>query len=175
MGGTQPHLHLPLSSEVGAQPQLHHPPNSRAECSVAFSPVGELEVAGTADDGYLIHVEKTKGGKSMGLELGIVKNVGFGDWTSGGLKVKKVRGGLVREWNWWHTTKVRTGDIIVEVNSVRGSGEALLKKMENETVLELRLLPHGCDDRCSKLLPHDDDDDDRCSNLSDRSDPVFGH
>merc|ERR1712107_744228 len=38
-----------------------------------------------------VQIEKTKNNKSMGLELGIVKNVGLGGWTSGGLNVKNVK------------------------------------------------------------------------------------
>jgi len=117
--------------------------STRGQSSIASSTVGESEFAGTADGEYLIQIERTKKRKSMGLELGVVKNVGRGDWTSGGLKVKNVHRGLVGQWNRSHSMKVCTGDIIVEVNSVRGSGEALLEKIANEMVLELRLLRPG--------------------------------
>jgi len=51
-----------------------------------------------------------------------------------------VKRGLVSRWNKSHLMKVDMDDIIVEVNSVRGSGEMLLEKIDKEMVLELRLL-----------------------------------
>merc|ERR1712007_239832 len=83
-----------------------------SEASVSSSAVGAstFEFDGTADvsieSGYLIRLEKTRKRKSMGLELGIVKNVGLGDWTSGGLRVQNVNRGLVRRWNQSHSMKV---------------------------------------------------------------------
>merc|ERR1712211_48670 len=129
------------AGSVGSE-RPHLPPISRVECPVAFRPVV-----------YLIHIERTRNGMPWGLELGTIKNVELGNWTSGGLLVNHISGGLVREYNWCHAKKVRTGDTIVEVNSVRGSAEELLEKMEDEMVLELRLLP-----------PQSGDDDDLQSN-----------
>merc|ERR1719240_2085516 len=102
------------------EPRMSEASTSRAESSIASSPFEGWEFADITSGEYFIHIEKTKKRKSPGLDLGIVKNVG--------------------QWNRTHTMQVCTDDIIVEVNSVSGSGEALLQKMGNEVVLDLRLL-----------------------------------
>merc|ERR1712137_687104 len=103
----------------------------------------EIDVTRVADaqSGHFVRIDRTEKRQSMGLEVGIVKNVNLGDWTSGGLKVYLVSQGLVQRWN--HDNpglEVCVNDIIVEVNSVKGNGEELLKEIEREQVLHLRLL-----------------------------------
>jgi len=115
----------------------------QTECQTERLPRGHFNPSKTFTE-YFIDVKKTKKVDSFALDVGSVRNVGLGGWTCGGLIVKDVkRGGLVRRWNRSHTItveQVRTDDIIVEVNSVKGSPDVLLKKMENETNFKLRLL-----------------------------------
>jgi len=115
----------------------------QTECQTEPLPRGHFKSSKNFTE-YFIDVKKTKRGDSFALDVGSVRNVGLGGWTSGGLIVKRVkRGGLVRRWNRSHTNTVEqvcTDDIIVEVNSVKGSAEVLLKKMENETDFKVRLL-----------------------------------
>jgi len=107
------------------------------------------EIAVTTADspfgnGYFIRIEK-KGIVGMGIAISMLNNIGFGGWTSGGLKVDQINRGLIHEWNLSNPSmQVLENDIIVEVNSVRGDINGLLEKIANESVLELRLLrPYG--------------------------------
>jgi len=103
----------------------------------------EIDVTRVADaqSGHFVRIDKMEKKKSMGLEVGIVKNVNLGDWTSGGLKIHLVSQGLVQKWNHHNPgLEVCVNDIIVEVNSLKGNGEELLKEIEKEQVLHLRLL-----------------------------------
>merc|ERR1712107_273616 len=98
-----------------------------------------IEVSPDAvDEGeYIIQIKKKKRGTLIGLELGTVEKVALGHWTKGGLKVKEVQPGPVREWNRSHPNmEVCMGDIIVEVNSVTGRADALLEKLGDEKVLK---------------------------------------
>jgi len=79
--------------------------------------------------------------KRLGLELG------FDDATSyrGGaaLLVTHVRGGVVDQWNQEHPSEqVRVGDVVVEVNGIRGDndvGEHMMKQFKESQHIELRL------------------------------------
>lgn len=92
--------------------------------------------------GYIILIDRTKRGKrSMGIEIGKVQTLGLRDWEGGGLRVKQVKQGLVRQWNLSNPdVQVCENDVIVEVNSERGNCEHLLQKMTDEPVLRLRLV-----------------------------------
>jgi len=77
----------------------------------------------------------------VGIDLGCVKSIEIGSWSCGALNVKKVRKGLVKQWNIANSSQqVLPGDMIVQVNGVGGKYEDLLQQMAKEPVLILRLL-----------------------------------
>jgi len=104
---------------------------------------------------YFIRIEKSKNKRVLGLQLGMLKKVKLGDWSSGGLQIEKLDHGLVYQWNLSNpSTQVCENDIIVEVNSVKGSSAELLQNMTNGPVLELRLLQAGnCETEADLGIP----------------------
>lgn len=98
-----------------------------------------------AQSGYFVSIDRTETNGSMGIEVGMFPNVDLGDWTTGGLKVYQINRGLVHKWNCSNPgMKVCENDVIVEVNSVKGSCKELLQEMEEKPVLHLHLL-RPCD------------------------------
>jgi len=56
----------------------------------------------------------------------------------GGLRIEGITGGIVGEWNARHPeAAVQPGDMCVEVNGVRGSGEALIGEIKKSSVLKM--------------------------------------
>lgn len=90
------------------------------------------------DDGYLVSIQKKS---DLGMVLGTVKELNLGSWTTGGLKIQKIRKGPIRKWNKAHPgEEVRENDLIVEVNGIAGSCNKLLDEIANARELNLRLL-----------------------------------
>lgn len=93
------------------------------------------------EDGFFVRIDKRNTKMVVGIDLGCVKSIAIGSWNCGALNVKKVRKGLVKQWNIANSSQqVLPGDMIVQVNGVGGKYEDLLEQMAKEPVLILRLL-----------------------------------
>lgn len=81
---------------------------------------------------YQVSISKSEGASKIGLDIA--------PSASKYLKVKKIKEGLVQEWNKQNPdTQVCEGDFIVEVNSVKGSVDDLLSVIARDVSLTLVL------------------------------------
>jgi len=102
--------------------------------SIPFSEGKGLE---TAEEGYFVQIDTTNTDARINIELGIVKE---GRWKRRGLKIKKLRKGLISQWNDMHLDRqVSVLDIITEVNGT-GSVNLMFEELEKRQVLNLHLV-----------------------------------
>jgi len=115
--------------------QLSQIPVSEVESSsspTAEAPRPVIHHVGCSQN-YEITVDKSDGSR-IGLEVSFCKS---GENT---LLIKAVKGGLALQWNYTHEDcQVRRGDRIVEVNSIGGNTDAMVKELKRNKLLHIKL------------------------------------
>jgi len=115
--------------------QLSQIPVSEVESSsspTAEAPRPVIHHVGCSQN-YEITVDKSDGSR-IGLEVSFDKK---GENT---LLIKAVKGGLALQWNYTHEDcQVRRGDRIVEVNSIGGNTDAMVKELKRNKLLHIKL------------------------------------
>merc|ERR1719245_820930 len=77
---------------------------------------------------FSIQIRKVASSDKLGLDI-----VAHNNRTA--LRIKAVKPGLIQKWNDDHPDQpVQLGDVIVEVNSVRGNSDKILEKVRDSTL-----------------------------------------